>query len=353
MRKLILILMLCPLFFSNCHADQVAEQAAVSMGVLEAQNALPDDARAISGDLVTDGSYDAGAAISRLIEKFIAHLRSELSALWGSAAKIITLTALSAVAASMCTDKTMQGYISLAACCGCSLMMTSGIDGIVSLAAGALTQLSDYSKAAIPAVFTAAAATGSVVTASARYAAVCISIELIMSAAQHFIIPLIYAYLALVMADSLINNSIIKTFAKAVKWAATTLMTGMTMLFGSYIAMTGLITASTDAVAVKTAKTVISSALPVVGGIISDASGIVLSAASIIKNSAGVFSLIAVCALCVGPFAAIAVKMLFFKVASAAFAITFISVTFGESFIITGFFVTALTALVTSAAASG
>ena len=94
-------------------------------------------------------------------------------------------------------------------------------------------------------------------------------------------------------------------------------MTGITTLFGSYIAMTGLISASTDAVAVKTTKTIISSALPVVGGIISDASGIVLSAASAIKNSAGVFSLIAVCALCIGPFAAISVKMVFYRVASA------------------------------------
>ena len=72
-----------------------------------------------------------------------------------------------------------------------------------------------------------------------------------------------------------------------------------------------------DAAAVKTAKTVISTALPVVGGILSDASASVLSAAGVIRASAGAFSLVAVCALCIAPFARLGVKLIVFKAASA------------------------------------
>ena len=95
-------------------------------------------------------------------------------------------------------------------------------------------------------------------------------------------------------------------------------MTAMTIAFSAYIGMTGLVAGSIDAAAIKTARTVISTSLPVVGGIISDASGAVLSAASVIKNSAGVFGLIAVCALCAGPFAVLSVRMLVLKAAAAA-----------------------------------
>lgn len=317
MRTFIIMLLICPLFFTFACAEDIYRSAADGMGMSGLEEALPEEAKEVSGSLILNGTYDSYGAIQRLIAKVRDSLYTQLSRLWAPASKIMSLTVLCAAAGNISNDKKIQAYISMAACCSCSLIVTSGIDGIVNLASDALTQLSDYSKAAIPAVFTAAAATGAVVSASAKYAAVCISIEVLISAAQRLIVPLINAYLALVMADSIMDNTLVKTIAKMVKWAATTLMTGITTLFGTYIAMTGLITASTDAVAVKTTKTIISSALPVVGGIISDASGIVLSAASVIKNSAGVFSLIAVCALCAGPFVAITVKMLFFRISSA------------------------------------
>ena len=61
----------------------------------------------------------------------------------------------------------------------------------------------------------------------------------------------------------------------------------------------------------------ISTVLPVVGGILSDSAATVLAAATIIKNSAGVFCLMAVCAICAGPFALLLVKMLLLKGAAA------------------------------------
>ena len=82
--------------------------------------------------------------------------------------------------------------------------------------------------------------------------------------------------------------------------------------------LTGALTGGADAAAVKGTKTVISSVLPVVGGILSDAASVVLASASIIKSSAGVFALMGVCALCLGPFAAIGVKLLLFRLCAAA-----------------------------------
>ena len=94
-------------------------------------------------------------------------------------------------------------------------------------------------------------------------------------------------------------------------------MTLMTSAFCLYISLSGAISGSADALAVKTTKSVIASAFPIVGGILSDSAAAMLSAAGLIKNSAGVFCLIAVCALCAGPFALLSVKMLVFKLSSA------------------------------------
>ena len=103
-----------------------------------------------------------------------------------------------------------------------------------------------------------------------------------------------------------------------VKWLCTILLAALTIVFSAYINITGAITVSADALAVKTARLVISNSLPVVGGMISDAASTVLSAAGMIKSSAGALSLVAVCALCVGPFVSLSVKLFIFKIASSA-----------------------------------
>ena len=46
---------------------------------------------------------------------------------------------------------------------------------------------------------------------------------------------------------------------------------------------------------------------------ISDASAMVLSAAGIVRSCAGAFGLISVCAICLGPFVLLTVRMLLFK----------------------------------------
>ena len=94
-------------------------------------------------------------------------------------------------------------------------------------------------------------------------------------------------------------------------------MTGSALAFTAYLGMSALISTSVDAAAIKTARSVISGALPVVGGMISDASAAVLSAAAVVRSCTGVFGLIAVCAICAGPFAVLSVKTFLFKTVAA------------------------------------
>lgn len=318
MKRLIIILLIAPMLAVSAAAQGLYDEAADIANVRAVEEALPEEEREVSGELSLDGGYDTGGALKRLWEKLVSAAKEQLRAELGYAASLIAIAVVCAAASAVCREGRISEYISIAGCCAAALMLAGSMDSVISNAAATVDRLSDYSKAAIPAVFAAAAACGAVASASAEYAAVCLAMDVIMSAAQRLIIPLIYAYIAISVSSAIFQNPLLRSAAKMSKWCATTAMTALTIAFSGYISVTGIIAGSADAVAVKTAKTVISNSLPVVGGIISDAASVVLSAASVIKNSAGVFSLVAVCALCAGPFAALSVKMLVFKATAAA-----------------------------------
>ena len=272
---LAVLILLCALP-ERAYAEELAERAAEEAGAYSLEEQLTDEEKEISGRLSFDGSYDAGGAIARVWKSFLNNIVSELRDNLSFGATLITIALLCALGGSLCSSKGISEYIEIAGCCGAAMIMLKGVDGIVSQTVESMFRLSDYSKAALPVIFTAAAAGGALTSAGAKFAAVSLAL-----------------------------------------WAATIIMTGMTISFTAYIGMTGVITSSTDAAAVKTMRTVISTVLPVVGGMISDASGAVLAAAGVIRSCAGAFGLITVCILCAGPFAVLSVKMLILKAAAA------------------------------------
>ncbi len=317
MKKLILVLLLSPLFVTVCHAENLYEQTADLAGVYEVEDALPQEAKEISGELTVDGSYDTDGALKRLWETLWGELKRQTAENLGFAVQLLAVIILCALLSALMGADSGKSPLAVAACCAVSLLMAGRVESMTGQAVDALSRLSDYSKAALPAIFTAAAFSGALASASARYAAVCLAMDVIISLQQRLLLPLIYAFLATAISRSIFDNSILNAVSGFLKWCITMGMTAATLLFSAYISITGIIAGSTDAVAVKTARTVLSSSLPVVGGILSDSASVLLAAAGVIKNAAGAFSLIAVCALCAGPFAALSVRVLLFKAVAA------------------------------------
>lgn len=315
-RVIILALLMSQIFIIPCYAEVSVDALADMAGAQEVEDAIPDDAKQISGGLGKDGTYDAQSALSRLWERVVNTAADELQTNLKSAAALVAIALCSALAGSFTKNSTIRDYICIAGVCAAAGMLIGSVDGLVELTSKTLSRMSDYSRAALPAVFTAAAACGAVVSASARYAAVSIAIDVLMSMAQSVVITLTYTYLALSLSNNLFDNAVLKTCQRFSKWLATTFMTVFTILFSGYIGLTGIVTSGVDAVAARTARTVISTALPVVGGIISDAAATVLSAAGMIKNSTGALSLVAVAALCAQPFVVLSVKLLLFRAAA-------------------------------------
>ena len=278
---------------------------------------LTAEEQEIGGDLTGTESYDVRGAMRRLFEKLKTKILEEVRANLRFASTLVGLTFLGGFACALCEEAKIRALVEICVCSLAASVLTGSMDSLIRQTMEAIYRLSDYSKAALPVVFTAAAASGAAASAASRYAAVTLALDVLMSTAQRCILPLINASLALSLAGALFPNSMLKAALRFVRWAAGILLTGTSIVFSAYIGLTGAVSSAVNTAAVKATKSLISTALPVVGGMISDVSGMVLSAAGIVRTCAGAFGLISVCALCLGPFVLLTAKMLLFKAVSA------------------------------------
>ncbi len=312
MRTFVLALLL----FFSLSAPVFADGSVID--VSDVEDALTEEAREVSGALTTDGSYDMQGAAERLLKKAERELTENLKKELRELLSILTVAVVCAAAETVCMNGRVSEILSICACAAIVMMTAGSVDSLAEEMKDAMFTICDYARAALPAVFTASAVAGAVVSAGAKYAAVSLCLSVMMDVLLRVSLPLIYAYLALGICRSVCPNAILGEAVSVIKWVCVTVLTVLTMAVSAYITLTGALTGGADAIAVKGTKTVIAGALPVVGGILSDAASVVLASASVIKSSAGIFALIGVCALCLGPFAAIGVKMLLFRLCAAA-----------------------------------
>ena len=316
MKKLLCILLLLPLFVSKAYAE--TDYAAIGdvFGAQEMEAPLREEERGIAGRLSIDGGYDGRGALHRLWTSFLRHCRDAVRETLGLGTQLTAILLGCSLSSALIADRKQLLWVELSGCSASCLLLVGSVNSLVSQTLETIYRLSDYSRAALPVVFTAAAASGAPSSAAAKYAAISFALDVLMSLSQKCIIPLIDAYLAAILAGSLFPNAFLSGAARFCKWTGGILMTGCTLVFTVYLSMTGIVSSALDAAAVKTARTVISTTLPVIGGMIADASAAVLSAAGIVKSCAGVFGLIAVSAISIAPFAVMGVKTLVLKAVS-------------------------------------
>ena len=318
MKRLLILILILPAFIGRAYAEDLGMSAMHAFDAEAVERTLSEEESEISGGVAAE-HYDAGAALKRLGRAFADRIRAELKENLGFAVDLLALLFLNAFLCAICREDRIRELIEMSAACAAAVMLTGGVNTLIGQTAQAMYRLSDYSKAALPVVYTAAAASGAAGSAAVRYAAANLALDVMMSLSQNAVIPLIYAALALSLTNVLFANPILAAAERLARWAAKTVMTGSALAFTAYLSMSALISTTADAAAIKTARSVISGVLPVVGGMISDASAAVLSAAAVVRSCTGVFGLVAVCAICVGPFAVLTVKSFLFKaVASVA-----------------------------------
>ncbi len=227
---------------------------------------------------------------------------------------LIVIAILTSVVRNFSTDT--KGVTELVSALTVSLLLLQPSNSLLQLGMDTVRQISEYGKLLLPAIASAAAAQGAPTTSAALYTGTALFNSLLSSGIEHILVPALYIYLCLCVAEKAISEELIMNIKNTIKWAMTWLLKTTLYIFTGYLSISGVISGSADAAAIKAAKLTMSGAVPVVGSIIADASETVLVSAGFIKNSIGVCGLLAILGICVGPFIKIGAQYLLLKLTS-------------------------------------
>lgn len=198
-----------------------------------------------------------------------------------------------------------------------SALLVRSTNSMIHLGIETIQDISEYGKLLLPVMTAALAAQGGTTSSAALYSGTTIFSTVLSAAAAKLIIPMIYIFLTLCISYRAIGEEILKNLCNFVKWLITWSIKILLYVFTGYLGVTGVVSGVTDAAALKATKLTISGAVPVVGNIISDASESILVSMGVIKGAAGIYGLLAILAIWIGPFMKIGVQYLLLKFTAA------------------------------------
>lgn len=197
------------------------------------------------------------------------------------------------------------------------LILLKQTNSFIKLGADTVKELSEYCNLLLPVMSGALAAQGAVNTSASLYAGTTLFNAVLSTAISKLVIPMLYIYSALVVADNAVGGGLLTNLCKLIKWMMTWSLKLILYVFTGYLTISGVVSGSTDAAAVRATKLAISGIVPVVGGIISDASESILVSAGLMKGAAGLYGFFATLAIWIEPFIKIGVQYLMLKVTAA------------------------------------
>lgn len=263
-----------------------------------------------------DASLDQG--LSNLFSDGLRQAGSLLRASLATALKLAAVVLLCSLAESA---KAGEGdglqAVTIAGALAITALTMTDMATMIGLGRDTLGKMEGFSSVLLPTVAVLTAATGSVAGAAARQGAAILFSQLLLTATDRILVPLVYAYVAVSCAQAAVDNPGLKKTAELLKGTVTFLLTGLLLAFVGYLTASGAIAGTADAAAIKAAKMAISRAIPVVGGILADASETVLAGAGVLRGTVGVVGLLVVLAICLTPFLRLGLQYLVYKAAAA------------------------------------
>ena len=242
---------------------------------------------------------------------------------------VVMLCSLAEGAYSAAREGGGKSYIRLTGGLVITRLTIGEIGSFIALGTETIQQMNGFSKLLLPSLTAAAMAAGEVTSAAARQVGTVFFLDLLLTAAERLLLPLLQLYLGALTAGVLLEGGSLKSVAAGIKKAVTWLLSALLVVFLTYMTLSSGISGSADAMAVKATKLVMGGMLPVVGSIISDASETVLVGAGMLRNSIGLFGMLCVIGICLLPFLRLGIQYLLYK--CAAFA----ALTAGESPLVT------------------
>ncbi len=294
MTLLLLVLLALPASALDFQAPEVTGEAASTM---------PEDTSSFAGGLLEIG------------KRAISALQPELKEAADISLSVMAVVLLASLVNGM--PGKSEKVIRLVCTLALGTLLLRNASTMVRLGSETVEQLSDYGKLLLPVMTAALAAQGGTGSAAALYAGTAVFDSLLSSLIGKLLVPLVYVYIALAIANAATGEELLKKLRDFIKWLMTWGLKTVLYIFTGYMSITGVISGVTDAATVKAAKLTISGTIPVVGGILADASEAVILSAGVMKSAVGVYGLLAVAAIWMTPFLRIGRQYLLLKLTAA------------------------------------
>lgn len=284
--------------------------------------AVPVDAREITApevmesgrQLMPQNTDSFGEGLAEILHGCMKLLGPELKAAMQNCGVVVFSAMLFSVLPLL--GKKTGMMTSVAGAAAIAVVMLRQSNAMVILAAETIQDILEYGKLLCQVMTAALAAQGGVTESSALYIGTTIFVTLLNSLISGLMIPMFFFYLAFVVAHGAFGDEFLKKTADFIKGIWLWLLKLLIIVFSTYMSVTGVVSGTTDQTALKAAKIVITSAVPVIGGILSDSSEAVLVSMGVLKNAAGVYGMLAVLSVFMGPFIKIMMNYLGIKVSA-------------------------------------
>lgn len=316
MKRMILLLFCLSFLSTAVLAVDVAQTQEEQFGMQALEDGLSGEAAELMPDVTpaSPGSFADG--VGEILRSAVPKTGSILKGSLQVSVSMMAVVVLCAMVTQMET-KLSRNAVLLAGTLAITLLSVSNLRAMVGLGRETLEQLQSFTGLLLPVLAAATAASGGAMASSAIYVATVFVSNLLMGLINRFLVPTLYAFIAVSAANAVLGNQTLKRMQEFGKWVITNALKLVVFLFTGYLGLSGIISGVSDEAAVKAAKLAVSSMVPVVGGMISDASETVLVSAQVLKSAAGVFGMLAVLAICLIPLLRLGLHHLMLKLTSA------------------------------------
>lgn len=284
-------------------------------------DAMPEEAEDILSGYDFTGQANVNTIFSDLGRKIENICRTHFASAAKSGTAVFTVVVLCSLASAFFPEGKAPGYVTIAGVLAIATAVLTDSGSFLRTGVQTLSRLSDFSAVLLPCLATVTAAGGAVVSASAKYAAAMLFMNVLLTVCTRIFVPLISVYLACIVAQAAFQSQAFSAVAGFLKWLCVTGLTLLVVIFTAYLSISGVITSSGDLVTTRFTKAAISTALPVVGKLVSDAASTVMAGISLVRSSVGVFGVIAVLCVTITPFLSMGIRYLLFKAAASAASI--------------------------------
>ncbi len=299
MRKILILIVMLFLTITPVHAMEFTAPTAP----VDVEQMLPAETESFS-----EGLW-------KIFQDATQKLHPEVASAAGCCVALIAVVLLASLFNAVPGERSRVVRLVSAVAVGVILINQS--NAMVQLCVDTVEELSEYGKLLLPVITGALAAQGGVSGATALYAGTVAFDTVLTVLIAKLLIPLVYLFLALAIANAATGTELLKKLRDFLKWLMSWSLKTILYVFTGYMTITGVISGTTDASVVKATKLAISGAVPVVGGILSDASETVILSAGVMKNAVGIYGLLVIGAIWLTPFLQIGIQYLLLKLTAA------------------------------------